>query len=89
VVVFIIDSHCNESEVEPIYRFLRIALATYGSHFGETAVPNLCSKRARRVTGLQSDIRRIFDDNWHVYGVGKVWQPMELECYGMVRFAVG
>ncbi len=46
-------------------------------------------ERAHRDAGLKADIRRVFDENFQVYGVRKVWRPLQREGRKVARCTVG
>ena len=87
-MVSFIDAHRDEHGVEPICKVLSIAPSTYYSHLEKRAVPALRSQRARRDEALRPEIHRVFDDNWHVYGVRKVWRQLQREGYDVARCTV-
>ena len=68
-----IDEHRDQYGVEPICRVLPIAPSTYFAHAAKKANPDLRSDRAKRDDGLSIEIRRVFDENFQVYGIRKVW----------------
>jgi hypothetical protein len=37
---------------------------------------------------LQPEIEWVFDENWRVYGVGKVWRQLDRECFDVARCKV-
>ena len=53
---------------------LPIAPSTYHSHLAKRADPARQSDRARRDDVLRPEIRRVFEENYRVYGVRKVWR---------------
>ena len=68
-----IDDHRSEYGVEPICRVLPIAPSTYYEHKRQQLQPDRRSRRARRDEELRRRIQRVFDDNYQVYGVHKIW----------------
>ncbi len=68
-----IDEHRDVYGVEPICRVLPIAPSTYYAHAARLADPSLLSDRAKRDAGLRPEIRRVWEENFQVYGVPKVW----------------
>ena len=64
-----IDEHREAFGVEPICDALPIAPATYYA-----AKSRSRSAREQRDTELRPEIRRIYDDNYRVYGARKVWR---------------
>ena len=71
MVVFI-DDHRATYGVEPICRVLPIAPATYYEHRARARDPAKRSARAYRDDVLREHIRRVFDENFSVYGAEKV-----------------
>ena len=68
MVVFI-DAHRNAHGVEPSCAVLPIAPSTHYDHLAKRADPARRSDRARLDDALRPEIRRVFDENWRVYGV--------------------
>jgi transposase InsO family protein len=83
-----IDDHRDVYGVEPICRVLPIAPSTYHAHVARRADPSKASARTRRDVGLRTTIRRIFDENFRVYGVRKVWRQMMREGATVARCTV-
>jgi putative transposase len=50
--------------------------------------PEAAPARARRDAVLRAKIRRVFDDNFQVYGVRKVWRQLEREGEDVARCTV-
>ena len=70
-MVGFIDAHRDAHGVEPICDVLPIAPSTYYDHLAKRADPSRRSERARRDEALRPEIRRVFEENWSVYGVGR------------------
>ena len=87
-MVDFIDRHRREYGVEPICKELPIAPSTYHAAKACQADPRLRSDRAQRDEALCSAIQRIFDDNFGVYGVRKVWAALKREGRGVARCTV-
>ena len=77
-MVKFIDDHREEHGVEPICDVLPIAPSTYYDHL---------AKRGRSGTAVRS-IRRVFEGNWNVYGVRKVWHQLRREGFDVARCTV-
>ena len=75
-MVGFIDDHRGALGVEPICKHLPIAPSTYYDHQAKRADPELLSDRAKRDAELRPEIRRVFEANWRVYGVRKVWRKV-------------
>jgi transposase InsO family protein len=69
-----IDSHRDRFGVEPICRALKIAPSSYYAH---KARPR--SARELRDTQLKVEIKRVYDDNFAVYGAEKLWRQLGRE----------
>jgi putative transposase len=69
-----IDTHRDRFGVEPICRVLQIAPSTY---YARTARPP--SSRTLRDAHLKLEIRRVWDDNFQVYGAEKIWRQLGRE----------
>jgi len=67
-----IEDHRSDHEVEPIFRVLPIAPATFYEHPAKRADPSRLSDRPKRDKELKPEIKRVFEENLSVYGVRKV-----------------
>jgi transposase InsO family protein len=74
-----IDEHRRAYGVEPICRMLPIAPSTYFEHKARQANPALLPARARRDAELREQIRRVWKENFSVYGARKVWRQLKRE----------
>lgn len=83
-----IDEHRDMYGVEPICKVLPIAPSTYYTHAAVRRDPSLMSARARRDEILKPVIKRVFEDNYGVYGVRKVWHQMRREGHKVARYTV-
>jgi putative transposase len=83
-----IDDHRTAYGVEPICRVLPIAPSTYHAHAAKRADPDRRSARERRDATLHADIKRIWDANFQVYGVRKVWLQLQREAIAAPRCRV-
>jgi transposase InsO family protein len=83
-----IDEHRSVHGVEPICRVLPIASSTYRAHAARQADPALMSERARRDAELRPEIRRMWRENFEVYGVRKVWRQLSREGIPVARCTV-
>src|SRR5690606_37110016 len=61
---------------------------TYYAHAARKADPALRSRRAKRDDALMPEIRRVWDENFAVYGVRKVWRQMRRERFEVARCTV-
>jgi transposase InsO family protein len=87
MIAFIAD-HRQVYGVEPICKVLRIAPSTYHAHAARRADPSKASARARRDAALRAEIRRVFAENFGVYGVRKVWRQLGREGTPVARCTV-
>jgi putative transposase len=83
-----IDDHREAHGVEPICRVLPIAPSTYHAHAAKRADLGKLSARAKRDASLQTDIKRVWDANFQVYGVRKVWRQLQREAIAAPRCQV-
>ena len=74
--------------VEPICRVLPIAPSTYHAHVARRTDPARASARARRDAVLSAAIRRVWEENFRVYGVRKVWRQLGREGVSVARCTV-
>ena len=84
-MVSFIDAHRDAHGVEPICTVLPIAPSTYYEHRAKRADPSRLSERARRDEALRPEILRVFEENWRVYGVRKVWRQLGREGFDLPR----
>jgi transposase InsO family protein len=87
-MIAFIDDHRSAYGVEPICRVLPIAPSTYHAHAAQRTDPAKASVRARRDAGLRIEIRRVFEANFSVYGVRKVWRQLGREGMSVARCTV-
>lgn len=80
-MISFIDEHRSVSGVEPICRLLPIAPSTYYENVAKRLDVDRLSVRARSDIGMKIEIRRVFDENFQVYGVRKVWRQLQREGY--------
>ena len=83
-----IDEHRDVYGVEPICRVLPIAPSTYRAHAARRAGPEKASAREKRDALLRPEIRRVWKDNFRVYGVRKVWRQLVREGFEVARCTV-
>jgi putative transposase len=82
-MIAFIDCHKDRFGVEPICRLLPIAPSTY---YARKQRPP--SARAVRDARLKVEIRRVYDDNFGVYGARKVWRQLHREGIPVARCTV-
>jgi transposase InsO family protein len=78
-----IDANSDRFGVEPICRVLPIAPSTY--YHARCRPP---SSRRRRDEQLKTEIRRVYDENFGVYGARKVWRQLGREGIAVARCTV-
>jgi len=83
-----IDDHRGAHGVEPICKVLPIAPSTYHAHVAKRRDPAKLSARARQDAALKIEVRRVFDQNFSVYGVRKVWRQLKREGFDVARCTV-
>ena len=69
-----IDAHRDRFGVEPICQVLQVAPSSY---YARKARPP--SARAVRDAGLKVEIKRVYKDNFEVYGAEKLWRQLGRE----------
>jgi putative transposase len=87
-MVSFIDEHRDAYGVEPICAMVPIAPSTYYERKGQQANPERLSARARRDLELQPEIQRVWNENFRVYGVRKVWRQLNREGIPVARCTV-
>ena len=75
-MIAFIDDHRQAYGVEPICRVLPIAPSTYHAHVARRADLGRLPARARSDAALMVEIRRVFEANFQVYGVRKLWRQL-------------
>jgi len=87
-MVDFIEKNRSEYGVEPICTMLPIAPATYYEYRARRRDPDRRSARAKSDELLRAEIRRIYDDNFAVYGAEKVWRQLRREGRTVARCTV-
>src|SRR5580700_1522100 len=87
-MIAFIDDHRGAYGVEPICKVLPIAPSTYYEHAAKRADPIRLSARARRDDALMPEVQRVFEENFRVYGVRKVWRQLKREGHDVARCTV-
>jgi hypothetical protein len=87
-MIAFIDEHRAIHGVEPICRVLPIAPSTYYAHAARRADPTKLPARARRDATLKIEIGRVYEENFRVYGVRKVWRQLLREGIAVARCTV-
>ena len=87
-MITFIDDYRQDLGVEPICKVLPIAPSTYHLHVAKRVDPSRLSLRAKRDLALKIEIKRVFEDNFGVYGVRKVWRQMQREGFDIARCTI-
>ena len=87
-MIAFIDDYRRVYGVEPICRVLPIAPSTYRAHVARRADPARLPPRAKHDLVLTEEIRRVFEANFRVYGVRKVWRQLGREGIDAARCTV-
>jgi putative transposase len=82
-VIRYIDAHRQRFGVEPILEVLEVAPSTYYSAKSRPA----CRRRVNDEK-VKCEIRRVFDDNYRVYGARKLWRQLNREGIPVARCTV-
>jgi len=87
-MVAFIDEYRQQYGVEPICSVLPIAPSTDYAHKAQQRDPSLRSARAQREEVLREEIRRVWKENFQVYGARKVWRQLNREGTRVARCTV-
>ncbi len=87
-MIAFIDDHRQAYGVEPICKVLPIAPSTYRDRVAKRVDPTKLSARAKRDRALRPEIRRVFKENFEVYGARKVWRQLGREGIPVARCTV-
>lgn len=83
-----IDEKRKVHGVESICKVLPIASSSYYEHKSWEADPSRMAARRRGDIGLCTEIRRVWDENFSVYGARKVWHQLRREGISAARCTV-
>ena len=87
-MISFIDEHRAKYGVEPVCKQLPIAPSTYYEEKARETDPDRLPERTKQDQQLQIDIKRIWEDNFRVYGARKVWRQMNREKIEVARCTV-
>ena len=87
-MIAFIDDHRRVYGVEPIRRVLPIAPSTYHTHAARRVDPGRLPARAKRDAVLIAEIQRLYEANFCVYGVRKIWRQLAREGITAARCTV-
>ena len=87
-MVDFVEENRDEHGVEPICAMLPIAPATYYEYRARREDPERRSERTKRDEALRPEIRRVWEENFAVYGAEKVWRQLRREHVAVARCTV-
>jgi transposase InsO family protein len=87
-MISFVDDHRSAYGVEPICRVLPIAPSTYHERAAQRRDPSRMSARAQQDEVLKIEVKRVFETNFGVYGVRKVWAQLRREGLQPARCTV-
>jgi len=87
-MISFVDAYRDDHGVEPICKVLPIAPSTYHAHAARRARPETAPPRVKRDAQLKPEIRRVFEENFKVYGVRKVWRQLLRDGHDVARCTV-
>jgi transposase InsO family protein len=87
-MVSFIDAHRDVYGVEPICAQLPIAPSQYYEHKVREVDPARLPPRLQHDQTLVPEIRRVFEENFGVYGARKVWRQLGREDFAVARCTV-
>jgi putative transposase len=87
-MVSFVDDHKAKYGVESICKQLPIAPSTFYEHKAREADPDRLPSRAKRDIDLSITIQRVWQENFRVYGVRKIWRQLNRESIRVARCTV-
>src|SRR6266542_3148146 len=88
MMVAFIDEHRETQGVESLCSELPIAPSTYFATKAEQEDGDKRSQRRKWDESLQAEIRRVWNANFQVYGVRKVWHQLKREGFRVARCTI-
>lgn len=88
MMVEFVDRHRATLGVEPICRTLQFAPSAYYERKRQARQPELRSPRRKTDESLREAIRRVWEDNFRVYGARKVWRQLRREGCNVARCTI-
>jgi transposase InsO family protein len=82
------EDHITSYGVEPMCKVLRIAPSTWHARAAKQADPEKRSKRAKADAEMSLKIRQVYEDNFGVYGVRKIWHTLKRQGVEVARCTV-
>jgi putative transposase len=87
-MVSFVDDHKAKYAVESICKQLPIVPSTFYEHKAREAYPDRLPSRAKHDIDLSITIQRVWQENFRVYGVRKVWRQLNHESIRVARCTV-
>jgi transposase InsO family protein len=87
-VIDFMEDHHDAYGIEPMCKILRIAPSTWYARKSQKADPEKRSERAKMDDVMSVKIRKVFEDNFSVYGARKVWHQLRRQGEDIGRDAV-
>ena len=87
-MVAFVDRHRDQYGVESICALLPMAPSTYYEHKSRQSDASRLPARVRRDRQLEGEIRRVWEENFQVYGVRKMWRQLNREAIAVARCTV-
>ncbi len=84
----LLDTLRGQYGVGPVCHELDIAPSTYYRYQDHHQHPEKRSQRDRRDDLLKQEIQRVYDENYSVYGVRKVWRQLQREGFSVARCTI-
>jgi hypothetical protein len=84
-MIAFIDDNRDANGVEPICRLLLIAPSTYHDYAARRRDLDRLPPRPRRDPVLRAQIPRVWEENFRVYGLRKVWRQLRREGIEVAR----
>ena len=84
----LLENLSGEHGVGPVCHELDIAPSTYYWHQQRRKCPERRSSRDKRDAVLIPEIQRVYEENYSVYGVRKVWRQLKREGVGVARCTI-
>ena len=84
-MISFIDEHRSVLGVEPICGLLPIAPSTCYEVIAKRTDVGRLSAHVRSDMAMKIEIRRVFNENFQVYGVRKVWRQLQREGFDVAR----
>lgn len=88
MIIDFVDRHRTVAGVESICRVLQVAPSTYYRYKAERRDPDIRSARNKWDDHVRSEIKRVWHENFEVYGARKVWRELVREGLPVARCTV-